>query len=428
MKILSTNKEELVKIAKENADEASMLSARLKKQEQEQEQEQFNNELREGLRTAYVAYSDKEIAKEYLLAHDYKGDSFLALDSWVGTQGFCCIRKRRAYLAFRGTTFTLTDLIIDLAMWPWYKPRVHFGFGRSWKSVSKQVSGWLKQHASEFDSISLSGHSLGGAIAHVAAVHLAPDFPISNVVTMGSPRSSFGSSAQLYQNTSLKDNEKKLGQVTYRLVNGLDFVAKAPPGFLGYKHVGEMIYLSIEGQLTRGDEATKAKQGDKLFKKTWKTLANFFSPSENTMSYSSSTIKLPGQKQNISSRLIDFYKEYKEVFPISLIGPILYGIVFCLLPLIAFIMYSLFFLQSGFSHFKTNYIHYYFHKFESIDNELRTVRQKLGVKESPVIDKQTTAIISKMVFLGVYSFALYKIATLWVIPMLTSFLGGIELS
>jgi hypothetical protein len=428
MKIRSTDRSHLEKIAEEKEKEKARLEAALKQQELE-ELDTFDNEIREGLRTAYIAYSDKQIAKAYLKNHAYQEDSFLALDSLVGTQGFCCIRKRRAYIAFRGTTFAITDLLIDLAMLPWYKPCVHFGFGHSWNSVSTQVNTWLDKHATEFDSLSLSGHSLGGAIAHVAAVHLATDWPISNVVTMGSPRSSFWSTHKQYKDTPLKDSDKTLGQVTYRLVNGLDVVAKVPPSFVGYRHVGEMFYLSISGELTRGEAAIKEKRDDKLYKKIWTAVGNYFSPYDYSSSYSSNMLILPGQEKKSMATLVDGLKKYREVFPLNLIEGIFIGIFFCILPIIAFLMYSLYFLQSGLSHFKTNYIPYYFNNANTIDYELVGVRKKLGIKESSEFVKSIKRIISKTVeyvFIAAYTFAIYKITSVWVIPMLKSFIGGIK--
>jgi pimeloyl-ACP methyl ester carboxylesterase len=239
--------------------------------EQQAQREATRDKIKDGLRLSYVVYSDQRIAGRYLADHGFS--NFAPLSSCIGTQGLCCLRGRQACLAFRGTD-SLLDVAIDLLAIPRYRRPpaypdgsaqpshrppsswVHFGFDRSWRSIRNKVRGWLRNHEGAFDSVALYGHSLGGAIAHVAALELSSDYEIAEVVTFGAPRSSFLSSAQAYDDCRLSpDSEETLGSVTLRVVNKLDLVAKLPSRRLGYRHVGHLVYLSTDGQVYLDDEA-----------------------------------------------------------------------------------------------------------------------------------------------------------------------------
>jgi hypothetical protein len=105
----------------------------LQNQKEDQDNER-RTKIREGLRLSYVAYHKHRVAEDYLKDHGFT--KFLPLNSWVGTQGFCCIRDGKACLVFRGTEMSsFLDITIDLLCIPWYRPATHFGFGFSWRRI-----------------------------------------------------------------------------------------------------------------------------------------------------------------------------------------------------------------------------------------------------------------------------------------------------
>ena len=99
--------------------------------------------------------------------------------------------------------------------------RVHAGFLEAWNAVSRQVR--VKTAGRR---VTLTGHSLGGAMATLAAIEMGPQ--VEAVVTFGSPR--------------VGDAEFRAGysmQVphTTRYVNCLDPVALIPGLIMGWRHV-----------------------------------------------------------------------------------------------------------------------------------------------------------------------------------------------
>jgi pimeloyl-ACP methyl ester carboxylesterase len=135
-----------------------------------------------------------------------------------------------AALVFRGTEGKIRDIAHDLEvrMRPLrnHAARVHEGFSRALDAVWDRV-------AAELDRLDCpvwyAGHSLGAAVATVAAARRAP----RAVYTFGSPR--VGNAAFA---TALADVP------VFRVVNGEDMVATVPPESLGYRHVGELHRLA----------------------------------------------------------------------------------------------------------------------------------------------------------------------------------------
>jgi triacylglycerol lipase len=87
-----------------------------------------------------------------------------------------------------------------------------------------------------------SGHSLGGAMAAICAGRCRLSYIRSNpraLFTYGSPR--IGS--RRYVNYVQLD--------AYRWVNNNDIVPRVPPGWLGYRHKGQEVYLNAYGKIRR---------------------------------------------------------------------------------------------------------------------------------------------------------------------------------
>jgi hypothetical protein len=101
----------------------------------------------------------------------------------------------------------------------------------------------------------LTGHSLGGALAHLAAFDLAQQgYKISNVVTFGAPKAAFLATARVYNAARANVGEQSLGALTFCIVNQRDLVPRVPPKLLGFRNVGQGILIDHEDRLHVGVE------------------------------------------------------------------------------------------------------------------------------------------------------------------------------
>lgn len=145
-----------------------------------------------------------------------------------------------ALIVFRGTS-TLFDVWRDLCCWPpalaW--PLRHRGFQRTWQEVKPQVDAWLAGVAVKLGrppNVYLGGHSLGGAVATLAALDLSGTHKVARVVTLGSPRVGGRSLRSLYASREAAPASdgtvRCLPAETTRWVHGTDLFATLipPPG------------------------------------------------------------------------------------------------------------------------------------------------------------------------------------------------------
>ncbi len=89
----------------------------------------------------------------------------------------------------------------------------------------------------------ITGHSLGAAMATLAAAHLIEsDEPFFGVYTFGSPRCGDCGFARTY---NVEANNR-----TFRFQNNNDIVTRVPARLMGYSHVGTFIYISEDGELS----------------------------------------------------------------------------------------------------------------------------------------------------------------------------------
>lgn len=101
-----------------------------------------------------------------------------------------------------------------------------------------------------------TGHSLGAALATIAAARYGAQRPVQGLYTFGSPR------------VGNRDFVQTVPQNTQRFVNNNDLVARLPPPIGGYKHVGALKFITLAGQI-----ADDASGRDPLTKRIGATLA-----------------------------------------------------------------------------------------------------------------------------------------------------------
>lgn len=188
-----------------------------------------------------------------------------------GTQGFLTIHpgdgQRIAILAFRGTEKNYIDILTDIIILRNKLPDLedkeygegplfaHAGFLRAFQAVwgsalpnsirsLMKESQWVGPRGvsdiihdklrGQQIPLFVTGHSLGGAIATLAAYHAITHHPDVYLYTFGSPR---------VANRLLgKKISSRLQGRSYRCVHGDDIVPRVPP-LLNYTHVDELVYL-----------------------------------------------------------------------------------------------------------------------------------------------------------------------------------------
>ncbi len=173
----------------------------------------------------------------------------------AGTQGFVADGRTPAsgavrVIAFRGTEpgdprDTLADL--DARAQPWRDgATVHRGFARALAPVQARVTAAMDTAP---DAVVLTGHSLGAALASLAA-SLRPD---ARLCTLGSPRVGDAAFARLVA-----------GPRHARYVDWVDVVTRVPPhGFgFGYVHAEPAHFIDEQGDVHPGltDEAVRERQ------------------------------------------------------------------------------------------------------------------------------------------------------------------------
>jgi len=164
------------------------------------------------------------------------------------TQAHVLADDRLLIVAFRGTETNAGDIATDarFTRTTWNGPgEVHSGFlrafdGAPWDAVAREVDALARPG----QSLWFTGHSLGGALAVLAAMRWTLDGrtpEVSGLYTIGQPRVGDAAFA-----TAL---ERELGPRTFRYVNHRDVVPRVPMRVLGYEHAGRVLYFDAQGRL-----------------------------------------------------------------------------------------------------------------------------------------------------------------------------------
>ncbi|MBI3885953.1 MAG: lipase family protein [Opitutae bacterium] len=196
------------------------------------------------------AYEPKrEELERWLKLHGFTLLEFLDVQ---GTQGFLAKAEGVAVLAFRGTEQKLEDFVTDaeFKLIPGaalnVPGHVHHGFARALTSVAGRLDALVTDLKARRVLLHVTGHSLGGALATLAALRVArlkEACPIQTVHTFGSPR--------VGDETFVQAFDALFKGRSYRFVNDEDLVTRVPPRVGRYEHVGEIIFIDEAGRLQR---------------------------------------------------------------------------------------------------------------------------------------------------------------------------------
>lgn len=144
-------------------------------------------------------------------------------------QGYWCVADEVALISFRGTS-NPGQWIRDLRLFPVEHPwgRVHAGFKGGIDLAEIDIYAF-ETAAAKARHVWITGHSLGGALAVMAAARLKLHGITANIYTYGQPRVGLGGFADRFK-TELTDR-------LIRFINQSDIVPRVPPGLL-FRHTG----------------------------------------------------------------------------------------------------------------------------------------------------------------------------------------------
>lgn len=236
-------------------------------------------------KVAYLAYSDERYIREILTRWGVNPavDFRYIDDPNSETQGIIFRVGQQIILAFRGTQ-ELRDwrtnvkmklrkfasksklATLDTEIIGTLKPAqifqdnasVHRGFQNAWDSVAPQVFEHVLRwrRVDPTSKLWITGHSLGGALATVAAAALQDQgVVVDGLYTFGQPRVGDWSFQRQFN--------KVLGDRTFRYVNNNDIVPEVPPPILPwtfprvYRHVGQHFYFDVGGHLSQNPNLFK---------------------------------------------------------------------------------------------------------------------------------------------------------------------------
>lgn len=133
------------------------------------------------------------------------------------------------------------------------------GFWNSWKEAREGVLASLQATAAKYPTskVVITGHSLGGAIAELAAAEVKKAGTPADLYNYGSPRVSGPTLANFVDNQGM-------GGI-YRVTHVNDPVPRLPPTFLGFAHVAPEYYISSGNGVTpTPSDITKFDDGNNL--------------------------------------------------------------------------------------------------------------------------------------------------------------------
>jgi hypothetical protein len=191
-------------------------------------------------RSGEVASHEGKSRADFLGIKALKEEAFFSVD---GTEAALIDGGAFRVLVFRGTEPPrlaedfLTDVKLKLVPWP-HGGRTAEGFSSAFMKVWKEKLLGIRDRLTA--PLFVTGHSLGGALAELAASHLrAEGIAVRATYTFGCPRVGDAEFARSIASLPL-----------YRVVNDRDIVARVPTiEHFGYHHVGTLIHIDGKGAL-----------------------------------------------------------------------------------------------------------------------------------------------------------------------------------
>src|SRR6056300_961853 len=187
---------------------------------------------------ASIAYLDAPEANKHFANAGFTNTEFWDVD---GAQCHAIWDDEVYILAFRGTEpDEMSDVLADLNAFPdkgvsggW----VHNGFQNELEKVWDQIKAHREEHKAK--KLFITGHSLGGAMATLAASRFNLIDKVECLFTYGSPR------------VGTRSFVKSCKFPHYRHKNNNDLVTTVPLALMGYKHHGTLRYINFYGKIRK---------------------------------------------------------------------------------------------------------------------------------------------------------------------------------
>jgi triacylglycerol lipase len=192
-------------------------------------------------KAAKLAYENPKTVGDTLLGWNMKLAQFF--DS-KHTQAYLAMNDKTCILAFRGTQPNmLRDWLYDMDCRfvdgpKGTKGKIHVGFQNALDAIWPAVSTALKRERGS-RSLWITGHSLGGALAILAATRLvfSDSQSVNGTYTYGQPR--------VGDNEFCTCFDQSLSASTFRFVNYHDIVPRVPLRNMGYEHQGKFFFFNV---------------------------------------------------------------------------------------------------------------------------------------------------------------------------------------
>ncbi len=204
---------------------------------------------------ALLAYSDAAPIQQQVGAWGFDPNRFVFLESksdhpMLDTQGFVACSDDAIVISFRGTQPDsakdwLTDM--DVILRPFIAGRIHLGFYDALDAVWDDLLAALDKYRTNAQSLWVTGHSLGAALACVCVARLLLEErrPVNNLYTFGQPRTGDVDFANRF--------DAEFGDKTFRFVNDCDIVTRLYPRVLGFSHADQMMFFDDKAVLHDDD-------------------------------------------------------------------------------------------------------------------------------------------------------------------------------
>ena len=181
---------------------------------------------------SHLAYFGSAYVEKQMKQWGYDAFQWIE-DKKSDTQVFVAGKNNYLIVCFRGTS-SGTDALVDSRFLKTDafggRGRVHRGFNGALDSVWKQLQAAVDSMG-PFKKLFICGHSLGAALAELAAHRFALGaYIIGGVYVYGSPRVGNREFMDAYN--------ELLEEKTFLHINNKDIVARIPPRILGFNHLG----------------------------------------------------------------------------------------------------------------------------------------------------------------------------------------------
>lgn len=184
-----------------------------------------------------LAYKSTIVSEEFFLKAGFAHVKLIECD---GAQAYVLSNDEIIVVAFRGTEILdRGDIWADIKFWKTKgrdKGLVHTGFKDELDKLWATVNYWLEQNTDKI--LYITGHSLGGAMATLAASRVTTD-NLKEIYTYGAPRVG---NARWARNLHFIHN---------RIQNNNDLISRVPSKILGYRHQGMSTYINQHGYIRK---------------------------------------------------------------------------------------------------------------------------------------------------------------------------------